>query len=196
MSERRSARLELRDGPIDDVVAEKQKDEHQIVRARGKVVLDLQAVLVGAPAGHAGVGHRHGSTEIARKESLEVGRERLLVFDFDGLQERGTRAKGVADQCDGVCEVVIEGVEALASATVDPEAWHPPAEHDSDKIEFLMASGNVGVMAATNEVVKRSEKWVNLTLFVAVMVLCYLQFRSLRVIFAIFNKASFVKNPW
>ena len=59
------------------------------------------------------------------------------------------------------------------------------AGHDSDKIEFLLASGNVGVMAATNEVVRASEKWVNLTLFVAVMVLCYLQFRTLRVVFAI-----------
>lgn len=59
------------------------------------------------------------------------------------------------------------------------------AGHHSDKVEFLLASGNVGVMAATNEVVHSSEKWVNLTLFVAVMVLCYLQFRSVRVVLAI-----------
>jgi predicted RND superfamily exporter protein len=44
-----------------------------------------------------------------------------------------------------------------------------------------LASGNVGVMAATNEVVEASEKWVNLALFASVTLLCLLTFRSWRV---------------
>jgi predicted RND superfamily exporter protein len=55
------------------------------------------------------------------------------------------------------------------------------AENDSDKVQFRLASGNVGVMAATNEVVEHSDKWVNFTLFAAVTLLCLLTFRSLRV---------------
>jgi predicted RND superfamily exporter protein len=52
---------------------------------------------------------------------------------------------------------------------------------DDDRVKFLLASGNVGVMAATNEVVESSEKWVNLALFGSVSALCLLMFRSLRI---------------
>ena len=50
---------------------------------------------------------------------------------------------------------------------------------DTDKVTFRLASGNVGVMAATNEAVEAADKWVNLALFVSVMALCLLAFRSL-----------------
>ncbi|QTQ34911.1 efflux RND transporter permease subunit [Aromatoleum petrolei] len=55
------------------------------------------------------------------------------------------------------------------------------AENDTDTLRFRLASGNVGVMAATNEVVERSDKWVNFTLFSAVALLCLVTFRSLRI---------------
>jgi predicted RND superfamily exporter protein len=48
-------------------------------------------------------------------------------------------------------------------------------------VTFRLASGNVGVMAATNEVVERADKMVNFTLFVAVSLLCLVTFRSLRI---------------
>jgi len=51
---------------------------------------------------------------------------------------------------------------------------------DTDKVTFRLASGNVGVMAATNEAVEAADKWVNLALFFSVGVLCMLTFRSLR----------------
>ncbi len=51
---------------------------------------------------------------------------------------------------------------------------------DTDKVTFRLASGNVGVMAATNEAVHAADKWVNLALFMSVGVLCLLTFRSLR----------------
>jgi hypothetical protein len=51
---------------------------------------------------------------------------------------------------------------------------------DTDKVTFRLASGNVGVMAATNEAVKAADKWVNLALFISVGILCMLTFRSLR----------------
>ena len=55
------------------------------------------------------------------------------------------------------------------------------ASGDTEQIRFRLASGNVGVMAATNEVVEASEKWVNLALFASVTLLCLLTFRSWRV---------------
>jgi hypothetical protein len=51
---------------------------------------------------------------------------------------------------------------------------------DTERIEFRLASGNVGVMAATNEAVHAADKWVNLALFISVGILCLLTFRSLR----------------
>jgi predicted RND superfamily exporter protein len=54
-------------------------------------------------------------------------------------------------------------------------------ENDGDGVTFRLASGNVGVMAATNEVVEKSDKWVNLTLFLAVAALCLVTFRSWRI---------------
>jgi hypothetical protein len=49
---------------------------------------------------------------------------------------------------------------------------------DTDRVTFRLASGNVGVMAATNEAVEAADKWVNLALFASVMVLCIVTFRS------------------
>lgn len=52
------------------------------------------------------------------------------------------------------------------------------AAFDGDDVKFSLASGNVGVMAATNESVARADKWVNFALFASVGVLCFLMLRS------------------
>lgn len=54
-------------------------------------------------------------------------------------------------------------------------------KNDSDEFKFRLASGNVGVMAATNEAVHAADKWVNLALFASVAALCMLEFKSLMV---------------
>jgi uncharacterized protein len=51
---------------------------------------------------------------------------------------------------------------------------------DTDKVTFRLASGNVGVMAATNEAVEAASNWVNLTVFMAVGLICLLAFRSFK----------------
>lgn len=55
------------------------------------------------------------------------------------------------------------------------------AANDTDQLKFRLASGNVGVMAATNEVVAQADRWVNFALFASVSALCLVMFRSLRV---------------
>jgi predicted RND superfamily exporter protein len=53
-------------------------------------------------------------------------------------------------------------------------------EHDSDRHRFRLATGNVGVMAATNEVVKAAQVNMLLYIYVAVILLALLTFRSWR----------------
>ena len=52
---------------------------------------------------------------------------------------------------------------------------------DSDKLRFRLATGNVGVMAATNEAVEAADKWVNFALFASVGLLCLITFRSVMI---------------
>ncbi len=54
------------------------------------------------------------------------------------------------------------------------------ASHPSPKAKFLLASGNAGVMAATNEVVSAAEKPILFWVFGAVIALCLIAFRSIR----------------
>jgi uncharacterized protein len=59
------------------------------------------------------------------------------------------------------------------------------AENDSAAYKFLLASGNVGVMAATNEAVDAAEVSMLLSIFVAIMLLCLITFRSWRAMLCI-----------
>ncbi len=52
---------------------------------------------------------------------------------------------------------------------------------DSERVSFELASGNAGVMAATNEAVAAADHWVNFALFGAVALLCLITFRSFAV---------------
>ncbi len=51
-------------------------------------------------------------------------------------------------------------------------------ENDSDKLTFLLAGGNVGVMAATNEAVEAAEITMLLSIFGSIVLLCLVTFRS------------------
>jgi len=54
------------------------------------------------------------------------------------------------------------------------------SEHGSDDAQFRLATGNVGVMAATNEAVSAAQFPMLMWIFAAIIVLCLLTFRSLR----------------
>lgn len=54
------------------------------------------------------------------------------------------------------------------------------AANGSDKLELKLATGNVGVMAATNEAVDKARWEMNFAIFGALLVMCMLTFRSLR----------------
>jgi len=54
------------------------------------------------------------------------------------------------------------------------------AAHGTDRAKFLLATGNVGVMAATNEVVSAAQNPMIMWVYAAVIVLCLISFRSWR----------------
>jgi len=54
------------------------------------------------------------------------------------------------------------------------------AAHPTPNLEFKLATGNVGVMAATNEAVDKARWEMNFAIFGALMLMCLVTFRSLR----------------
>ena len=59
------------------------------------------------------------------------------------------------------------------------------AANNTPQLQFLLAGGNVGVMAATNEAVDAAEATMLLSIFGAIMLLCLLTFRSWRAMLCI-----------
>lgn len=68
--------------------------------------------------------------------------------------------------------------ETLRAVTDAVKAF--AAAHPSPKARFVLASGNAGVMAATNEVVAAAERPILFWVFGAVIALCLVTFRSVR----------------
>ena len=66
------------------------------------------------------------------------------------------------------------------------------AEHGSDDVKFRLATGNVGVMAATNEVVSAAQFPMLMWVFAAIIVLCLITFRSLRATLCIVTPLALV----
>ena len=58
-------------------------------------------------------------------------------------------------------------------------------EHNSDKLKFLLASGNVGVMAATNEAVDAAEVTMLMSIFGTIIFLCWATFRQWQAVLCI-----------
>ena len=59
------------------------------------------------------------------------------------------------------------------------------AANPQPNIDFLLASGNVGIMAATNEAVDEAEPIMLMLLFAAISLLCYAEFRSVPAVLCI-----------
>jgi predicted RND superfamily exporter protein len=58
-------------------------------------------------------------------------------------------------------------------------------QQNHENISFRLATGNVGVMAATNEEVSAAQFPILLYVFGAIMLLCYAQFRSIKAVLCI-----------
>ena len=70
--------------------------------------------------------------------------------------------------------------EGATIARVVEEIKNFQRKHDSDKLRFRLAAGNVGVMAATNEAVDAAQVGMLASVFGAIALLCLITFRSWR----------------
>ena len=59
------------------------------------------------------------------------------------------------------------------------------AKYGTEKVEFKLASGNIGIMAATNEEVDAAQFPILFYVFAAIIVLCYFTYRSVRAVLCI-----------
>lgn len=110
---------------------------------------------------------------------------RVLARNRDSLAQSVTpveTSSGLLNEHGSVIPVMIylkdhkaETITRVISAVKDFRALH-----QSERVQFLLATGNVGVMAATNEVVVAAQfpmvMWLNL----AIVTLCLISFRSWR----------------
>src|SRR3546814_7089446 len=51
-------------------------------------------------------------------------------------------------------------------------------ENNRDGLEFILAAGNAGIEAATNEVIKESELTILILVYICVATMCMITFRS------------------
>lgn len=68
--------------------------------------------------------------------------------------------------------------ETIANITAQVKAF--AKEHNTDNVNFLLASGNVGVMVATNEAVDAAQVTMLMSIFGAIVLLCLITFQSWR----------------
>jgi uncharacterized protein len=68
--------------------------------------------------------------------------------------------------------------ETIAHLVSEAKAF--AAKHNSDRLELKLATGNMGVTAATNEAVDKARWEMNFAIFGALLVMCMITFRSLR----------------
>jgi predicted RND superfamily exporter protein len=105
-----------------------------------------------------------------------------LVSDDNVLNES---AKNVPELYNSACSLVPVFVflddhkaETLTRVTEAVEAF--AKENNTDEVKFLLASGNAGIEAATNDVISASKTPMLLLVYGVVIVLCFIAFRSWR----------------
>lgn len=92
----------------------------------------------------------------------------------------------VTDGCQRMQVLVfLNDHEGATVAHVVSEAKRIIATLQTADVAFHLAGGNVGVMAASNEAVKKAEVWMLAALFCSVALFCLLTFRSLRAVLCI-----------
>lgn len=94
---------------------------------------------------------------------------------------------GLIDKTGGLMPVKIytEDHKAETISTIVQEVKDYTLDNPSKLVKYKLATGNVGVMAATNEVVDAAQFPILIYVFAAIIILCYLAFRSVRAVLCI-----------
>lgn len=73
--------------------------------------------------------------------------------------------------------------ETLQRVTAEVEAF--AEEYNTDNLEFKLAAGNAGIEAATNVVIEKSQTKMLITVYVVVILMCLITFRSIPAVLCI-----------
>jgi hypothetical protein len=124
----------------------------------------------------AAVGYSEGDAKWAAIPDTREQRNQSVMFS--------TRRGGdlVNRDCSATpISIFTRDHQSATLAHVVSEVKRFKAQFDSPALTFHLASGNAGVMAATNEAVAAADHWVNWALFGAVTLLCLVTFRSVAI---------------
>lgn len=115
---------------------------------------------------------------------------RILPRTTESLVQASSRVETSTGLLNGDCSVMpvilfLNDHKAETIEKVVAEAKKVGAELGTDTTKFMLASGPVGVMAATNEAVAAAQDPMTLYVYGAVILLCLISFRSIRATMAV-----------
>ncbi|QEY62299.1 RND family transporter [Metapseudomonas lalkuanensis] len=104
-----------------------------------------------------------------------------LSRNQDVLNNSISRAEGLYNSDCSLAPVLVflndHKAETLSRAVAVVEEF--AKEHDKDGLKFLLAAGNAGIEAATNEVIAQAELTILILVYICVAVMCLITFRSI-----------------
>jgi predicted RND superfamily exporter protein len=101
----------------------------------------------------------------------------IMVFTEDHKAETIIRVVQAVRDARG--EIFVDGLDFTAAGDVLGDLIEQEGEPCEECLKFRLATGNVGVMAATNEVVEAAQTPMLLYVYSAIIILCLLTFRSI-----------------
>ena len=115
---------------------------------------------------------------------------RILPRTTESLVQSSSRVETSTGLLNGDCSVMpvilfLNDHKAETIEKVVAEAKKVGAELGTDTTKFMLASGPVGVMAATNEAVAAAQNPMTMYVYGAVILLCLISFRSIRATMAV-----------
>ncbi|MDH4558555.1 RND family transporter [Pseudomonas sp. BN417] len=104
-----------------------------------------------------------------------------LSRNQDVLNNSISRAEGLYNSDCSLAPVLVflndHKAETLSRAVATVEAF--AKEHEKEGLQFLLAAGNAGIEAATNEVIAQAELTILILVYICVAAMCLITFRSI-----------------
>ncbi|AYF87398.1 RND family transporter [Pseudomonas sp. JS3066] len=104
-----------------------------------------------------------------------------LSRNQDVLNNSISRAEGLYNSDCSLAPVLVflndHKAETLSRAVKTVEEF--AKDHNKDGLQFLLAAGNAGIEAATNEVIAQAELTILILVYICVAVMCLITFRSI-----------------
>ncbi|MCY1235609.1 efflux transporter, putative, hydrophobe/amphiphile efflux-3 (HAE3) family [compost metagenome] len=104
-----------------------------------------------------------------------------LSRNQDVLNNSISRAEGLYNSDCSLAPVLVflndHKAETLSRAVAAVEEF--ASKHNKEDLQFLLAAGNAGIEAATNEVIAQAELTILILVYICVAVMCLITFRSI-----------------